>query len=273
MKGNKILIYKPAAGMEFIADNRGIYLESIDMTGLSGIHTVQSLAFSNGQHTVRSQLGAKTIPCSFAFWDKNDDFYLRENIAGIFSPLQSGTLRVITRTAEYEIECRPQNIPVFNRDSGVPEIWRFDVDFVSDDPLWKKGPELRLTLANGDNETINTGTIVSNPTPFDLPIVIHRPADMGATAFKIGTVSNGTYTMRTSFTIPAADNKELYIYTDSLRIVDAQGVDCSSGMDPATLYSSFYLAPGLNRIAVSPSGGDDDKHLDIRYRHLSAGEV
>ena len=270
MKGNKILIYKPAAGMEFIADNRGIYLESIDMTGLSGIHTVQSLAFSNGQHTVRSQLGAKTIPCSFAFWDKNDDFYLRENIAGIFSPLQSGTLRVITRTAEYEIECRPQNVPVFNRDSGVPEIWRFDVDFVSDDPLWKKGPELRLTLANG-----GTGTLVSNPTPFDLPIVIHKPASMASSTFEIGTVVNGTYTQRRSFNIPLIqqyEGEDLYIYTDDLRIVNAQGDDCSPGMDPSVLYSSFYLSPGVNRVLVSAAGGESE-HLDIRYRHLSAGEV
>ena len=268
MKGNKILIYKPAAGMEFIADNRGIYLENIDMTGLSGIHTVQSLAFSNGQHTVRSQLGAKTIPCSFAFWDKNDDFYLRETLAGIFSPLQSGTLRVITRTAEYEIECRPQNVPVFNRDSGVPEIWRFDVDFVSDDPLWKKGPELRLTLANG-----GTGTLVSNPTPFDLPIVIHKPAHFGSTPFAIGTVSGGVYTLRSSLTIPYTVENELFIYTDSLRIVNGQGEDQSRRMDPSALYSSFYLSPGLNRIVVSTSAAEIDKHLDIRYRHLSAGEV
>ena len=119
MRGNKTAVWRNALGQEIVFDNRTFFLESIDMTGTAGIHTAESLAMTDGQVTLDHHLGAKTIPCSFAWKDVKDDRWMQAYLTSLFNPTVSGTLTVYTREETYQIDCYPQDFPVFQRDSGV----------------------------------------------------------------------------------------------------------------------------------------------------------
>ena len=54
--------YRNSLGQEVIFDNKIFFCERIDMTGTSGVHTSDTLAFSDGQITTNHQLSPKTIP-------------------------------------------------------------------------------------------------------------------------------------------------------------------------------------------------------------------
>ena len=66
MNGRKTAVWEDALGQRIVFDNKTFFLESIDMTGTSGVNTVENLAFADGQKTIKRKLGAKTIPCSFS---------------------------------------------------------------------------------------------------------------------------------------------------------------------------------------------------------------
>ena len=123
MTGNKTAVWRNALGQEIVFDNRTFFLESIDMTGTSGIHTVESLAMTDGQVTLGHHLGAKTIPCSFAWKDVRDDRWMQEHLPALFNPLIGGTLTVRTREETYSIDCYPTDVPVFKREA-VPRCSR-----------------------------------------------------------------------------------------------------------------------------------------------------
>ncbi len=131
MRGEKNVIYENSLGQRLVFDNRQLFIEYIDMIGTTGIHAAESLASADGQTSVYHQLGAKTIPCSFALKNINLDDYTKLYLESIFNPKLSGTLTVITKNDVYKIECRPQNFPTFKRDE-VKFVYRFDVDFVAD---------------------------------------------------------------------------------------------------------------------------------------------
>lgn len=175
MFGDKVVIWENDIGQSVTFDNEGtLFVESIDMTGTAGIHTVESLAMADGQVSVAHHLSAKTIPCSFAWYGEDDDGTIKRRLAQIFSPLHSGTLTVLTShsgysaSAQYQIGCRPQNVPTFKRDTNL-NVWRFDVDFVADFPYWRHGAEQVVTL-NSSN------VVVTSSCPFDIPPVIYIPA-------------------------------------------------------------------------------------------------
>ena len=73
MRGNKTAVWQNGTGQEIVFDNRTFFLEDIDMTGTAGIHTVETLARADGQVSIAHQLAAKTIPCSFAWYDSTQE--------------------------------------------------------------------------------------------------------------------------------------------------------------------------------------------------------
>lgn len=244
----KTVIWKNDKGLKAVFDNRRLFVESIDMTGSTGIHTVESLAFSDGQTTIAHQLGAKTIPCSFALADKKGDMWLRQHLPLFFDPKTEGTLTVYSGTEQYSIRCYPQNIPVFKRDA-VPYVWRFDVDFVADFPYWSRGKR-SIQLAY-------YSTAVKSSSPFDTPVRIAFPAG-SATPFEI----NGKGCTIASRDVPVV------IDTKDFSVRDAQGNDKNYLIDATAPLDEMYLKYGDNNIFCPVYTG-----VEVSFDILSMGEI
>lgn len=250
MRGDKNVIYENSLGQRLVFDNRQLFIEYIDMIGTTGIHAAESLASADGQTSVYHQLGAKTIPCSFALKNINLDDYTKLYLESIFNPKLSGTLTVITKNDVYKIECRPQNFPTFKRDE-VKFVYRFDVDFVADFPYWQKGAEIPLTLTNAE-------TLVYSNNNIDLPMKIVFPASVSTTLFNV----NGK-----GFTLKKHDIS-LIINTQNFKVTNANGQNCNQYIDAAAQLDEVYFKYGQNKIICSP-------FLDVRifYYNLSLGEI
>lgn len=249
MRGDKIVIYENSFHQKAVFNQKYLFCESIDMTGTAGIHSVQNLAFSDGQVTVSHQLGAKTIPCSFAFKNTQNDGYTKNLLENIFIPKDNGTLTVITKDNTYSIDCYPQNVPVFNRDE-VKCVYRFDVDFVSDDSLWRKGNEIPVTLKSAE-------TVILSDNPHDLPMKIVFPAGP-ATLFNV----NGK-----GFTLKK-HTMSLTVDTQTFTVKDNQGKNQNQYIDATAELDEIYFRFGENKIICSPF-----TDVKILYYQLSMGEM
>lgn len=248
MRGEKNVIYENALGQRIVFDNKKLFIESIDMTGNTGIHAVESLAFADGQTSVYHQLGAKTIPCSFALKNINIDMYTKLYLESIFNPNISGTLTVITKNDIYRIDCRPQDVPTFKRDGRL--VYRFDVDFVADFPYWQKGAEIPLSLSAVE-------TYVYSNNPIDLPMKIIFPAGE-ATPFGV----NGR-----GFTLKSHDFP-ITVNTQNLRVTNASGQNCNQYIDATAPLDEISFKFGKNRIFCPVYSG-----VQIFYYDLSLGEI
>lgn len=249
MRGDKIVIYENSLHQRAVFNQKYLFCESIDMTGLSGIHSVQNLAFADGQATVSHQLAAKTIPCSFAFWNFQNDNYTKNLLENIFIPKSLGTLTVITKDNTYSIDCYPQNVPVFKRDE-VKFVYRFDIDFVSDNSLWRKGNEISVTLNSAE-------TVILSDNPHDLPMKIVFPAGP-ATLFNV----NGKGFTLKKHTMP------LTVDTQTFTVKDTQGKNQNQYIDATAELDEIFFHFGENKIICSPFSG-----VQIFYYQLSCGEM
>ncbi len=274
MFGDKVVIWENDIGQSITFDNEDtLFVESIDMTGTAGIHTVESLAMADGQVSVAHHLSAKTIPCSFAWYGEDDDGTMRNTLAQIFSPLQSGTLTVLTKQSgysssqQYQIDCYPQSVPVFKRDTNL-NIWRFEVDFVADYPYWRKGVEKVVTL-NGASVKIDS------QCPFDIAPVIYIPAKPDSiivllTCYRRNS-SESWSTQTPAFTV-AARNYALWIDVKTMRVRKASGAYADQVISVTADIDKALIRYGENLFVCTGSGGaaDDPK---LYYYDLSMGEV
>ena len=261
MTGNKTAVWRNALGQEIVFDNCTFFLESIDMTGTSGIHTVESLAMTDGQVTLGHHLGAKTIPCSFAWKDVRDDRWMQEHLPALFNPLIGGTLTVRTREETYSIDCYPTDVPVFKREA-VPYVRRWTVDFVADTPYWRKGTKRNVSLSDlppGDN---NSRVLVS-PCPFEIAPDIYLPA-----SGDLWLAINGKG-------ISVIGHEEaIIIKTGTLEVVTAvAGEDCSQLIDARDDIDSLRISFGRNNILCGLRSGGSPNGVSLSYYHLSMGEV
>ncbi len=248
MRGDKNVIYRNSVGQEVVFNNFSLFVESIDMTGTSGIFTSEQLAFADGQQTISVKLAPKTIPCSFAFWSSRSDDYTQKTLERIFSPSFSGILKMITKNANYKIACRPQNVPSFKRDGKF--IWRFDVDFVADFPYWQKGAEISVTLKSPT-------TYLLSDNPIHLPMKIRFPSG-AATPFNV----NGT-----GFTLKSHDFP-IIVNTQNFRITDERGRNCNQYIDSSAEVGEIFFKYGENKIFCPVFDG-----VQIFYYQLSHGEM
>lgn len=261
MRGNKTAVWRNALGQEIVFDNRTFFLESIDMTGTAGIHTVESLAMTDGQVTLDHHLGAKTIPCSFAWKDVEDDRWMREYLTALFNPTMSGTLTVYTREETYSIDCYPQDFPAFQRDGGVPYVWRWSVDFVADYPYWRKGTQRNVAVA--DLPVEDGHRVLVSRCPFEIAPEIYLPAS-SASWFAIngkGLSINGHV-------------KAIVIKTETLEVVTADdGENCNYLIDAQYDIGRLRISYGKNVVTYGVQSGSLPSGTSLSYYNLSMGEV
>ena len=277
MRGNKTAVWRNGTGQEIVFDNRTFFLEDIDMTGTSGIHTVESLARADGQVSITHQLAAKTIPCSFAWYDSTqEDDYMREKLTQLFNPLMSGTLTVYTRENVYAIDCYPQDFPVFKRVSGLP-VCRWEVDFIADYPYWRKGAERVFHL------THSVGNSLFSPCPFAIAPVIElklfgtNPELLVHGDTVMLGISNSERGTSGGLTIdPDFPTRTLVIDTNTLTIKDkSTGADCSYLIDANEDIEALRIVRGYNRVTCLEQQGQVIawQNTVLRYHELSMGEV
>ena len=268
MFGDKVVIWENDIGQSITFDNEGtLFVESIDMTGTSGIHTAEALAMADGQVSVAHHLSAKTIPCSFAWYGEDDDGTMRNTLAQIFNPLQSGTLTVLTKHSDYsdleqyQIDCRPQNVPTFRRDVNL-NIWRFDVDFMADYPYWRKGSR------RGIMHEFPTGgalTFSNTACPFVICPVITLPK-----------ATTGIFTLNGETFSVLAHDFEVTIDTQNFTVRKTSGTnrDCWEVLNSYVDLSKLRVYYGTNTYAYSATPTDNTKNkLFIWWYVLSMGEV
>lgn len=248
----KKVIYRNSLGQEVVFDNKILFCESIDMTGNSGIHTTETLAFADGQVTTAHQLGAKTIPCSFALKDVNNDFWLRNRLSAVFNPLVSGVLTVYDRENKYEIDVYPQNVSVFTKDKKVAFVWRWNVDFVADYPYWRVGVRHTIPL------THNSTKVIYNPCSTELPLEVNLK---GRCTFVV------TGKEKASFTIePHSDEKFVTVNTRTYKVTDESGNDVNQLISATAELDKVTLLPGTNKVLLL-----SDYDGTMSYYHLSTG--
>lgn len=260
MRGRKNVIWQNSTGQEVVFNNIDLFVESIDMTGTAGIHTVESLAGADGQVTIGHNLGAKTIPCSFALKDKTGTRL--ESLAQMFRP-EIGLLTVTTADEHvYRIDCYPQNIPTFKRDRGVPYVWRFDVDFVADKPLWRKGVEIEKTYSS--LQIIDGWHVLISDCVFDIAPKLYFPASSSSVTFQNNPVGYG----RNQFlTVRPHPDFAVIVDTENLTVKNASnGANVNYLIDASQELDEIRIRFGINRMSFV-SGGK------IIYQNLSAGEV
>lgn len=271
MFGDKVVIWENDIGQSITFGNEGtLFVESIDMTGTAGIHTVESLAMADGQVSVAHHLSAKTIPCSFALY--GDDSTMRDRLAQIFSPLRSGTLTVLTRhsgysvSEQYQIDCRPQNVPTFKRDTDL-DVWRFDVDFVADFPYWRHGAEQVVKLNSSH-------VVVTSECPFNIPPVIYIPAVADqvviATSHRLNT-SDSWSPQVDAFTVNAR-NYAVWIDVQTMRVRKANGTYADQVISVTADIDKALVRYGQNAFYCAGAGVESEIPK-LYYYNLSMGEV
>ena len=250
MRGDKTVIYENSLHQKAIFNQKYLFCESIDMTGTTGVHFTEQPALADGQAIVFSKLSAKTVPCSFAFKNTQNDGLTKTMLENIFNPKCSGTLTVITKNHTYKLGVRPQNQPTFKRDM-VKFIYRFDGDFVSESSLWKMDSEITVTL------TASETTLLSE-NPHDLPIKIVFPNCNSSTLFNV----NGKGFILKPHTMP------LTVDTQNFSVRDVNGANQNQYIDATAQLDEVYFRFGENKIICSP-------FADVRifYYQLSNGEM
>lgn len=258
MRGKKNLAWRNELGQEVVFDNRVLFLEAIDMIGTPGIHTAESLAMSDGQRTIRHQLGAKTIPCSFAIKDVGNVEWLKNRLTEVFFPKLSGTMTVETMYGHYEIECYPLNVPTFKMAEN-DGVWRFDVDFVADDPYWRKGGEHVRTLTGPSHETLMSSC------PFDIYPVIEFPAadNSRVIAFKNSLGENTIHIVEHDFPIRLTTKPFSMLNMNT-------NTSCTNYLTTSQQVGNLVIRYGENKIQ-GVTGYITD--IVIRYYELSMGEI
>lgn len=258
MRGKKNLSYRNELGQEVVFDNRVLFLEAIDMIGTPGIHTAESLAMSDGQRTIRHQLGPKTIPCSFAVKDVGDVEWLKNRLTEVFFPKLTGTMTVLTMYGRYEIDCYPLNVPTF-RMAENDGVWRFDVDFVADYPYWRVGDKKIISFSNAVYHNVT----IKSYCPYSIPIVAYLPANESDN--KTHLYNNGTGLWLTGGH-PALriNTKNFEIYTKQDGQWVKGGNQYISGSDRI---SNIEITYGTNTLYYEDNGAY------IEYYDLSMGEI
>lgn len=260
MIGNKTAKYRNSLGRELVFDNRTLFIESIDMTGASGLHTVESLLGADGQTTIDSVLQAKTIPCEFALKDTSGNGWLRRELADIFSPKLGGVLTVWTRFGRYEIDVRPKDNPSFKQDSENDFVYRWSVDFVADFPYWRYGDEHTVTLTAGQDVVVRSNCI------YDIAPKIYFPATDYNSLIKQGG--------RVCVSIYAHPNTDIKLDTLTFRITNAQtGENCNNLVDASNDLSNIRLKYGTNAFNFSYNSNADTTSALMTYYNLSQGEI
>lgn len=256
MRGKKNMRFRNALGQEIFFDNRTLFLESIDMLGTPGIHTIESLAGADGQRTVSHQLGAKTIPCGLAIKDVGDVEWIKRRLTEVFFPKLNGTMTVQTLSNTYQINCYPINVPSF-RMAENDGVWRFDVDFVADYPYWKKGKKRPLTFP--DNSTVLT---YKSSCPFEICPEVYFPAYItGSTVLSV----NGK-----AIAVDAHDFP-IKLTTERFGMINTQtGESCTNYLSPSEDIGNLRIRYGTNTIQLVsgvPAG------ITLRFCELSMGEI
>ena len=263
MNGRKTAVWEDALGQRIVFDNKTFFLESIDMTGTSGVNTVENLAFADGQKTIRRRLGAKTISCSFSYNDIRHDEYIHKMLPKLFIPSIPGKLTVFTPTAEYSIDCSPQAVPVYSRDQDVSFVYRWNVDFIADFPYWRKGSLQNILVS--DIPTVNSNRILTSYCPFEIAPEIYLPESNASTHIQLYALGSTSK----SFTVKAHENFPVRVKTLDFKVInDNTGEDQNQLIDATAELDKILIKYGNNIVVASPIQG-----VRLQYYELSMGEV
>lgn len=159
-------------------------LSNIDATSLQMQSATDTLARSVGQVTTYRTFGARTVVCEFTLVLREHQNEILQEVLALFHPLNSGTLTVMTEGYDYEIDCYPSAVPTIKRDSSVPYVYTFSVDFVCDEPYFRQCGQLQYDLKIGFNYIYSSSVI-------DTPVTLYIPDCSNAPSLQFQQISTG----------------------------------------------------------------------------------
>lgn len=248
-----------------------LYFEAINTFGISGRFAVQELAFCDGQQTINYSASGKTILAKFAYWDKENDIFMRKKLERVFTPLRPGTLTVYDDWDKYEITVYPSGVPDFSEPGR--KVYKWDVNFVADDPYWKRMPPKKENLkpvllddydppAYGCEKTFRyCGSAPS------APIITFPP--IGGESAKISIYITNSRGELLKLNITTFD-KPVTVDCHNMSVTDSSGDDCSHYLDANANIDTPYLTPGENTASLyAPDGAE----VEIKWYEKFSGVI
>src|SRR5574344_2007566 len=160
---------------------------------------------------------------------------MRNRIVSIFTSLENGVLTVWSKTSKYEIDCYVQEIPVITKDSNVPYVYRWNVDFIADYPFWRKGKKRVVNYTNVlQSQNINYyGEIAA-------------PWNLTYKATGNIFICNNGHSIKIN-----AYNGYVNIDSYTTKVTNESGQNINYIIDPTTEFDYYNLVPGKNNFVIS----------------------
>lgn len=262
-------------------------LEQIDPNSLGASEITSTAVSMHGQTTEEVTYNPRTIMCKCAFngVNKNNyDYQLRrinwQKIINTFIPDSQGTLIYENDAGKYKIECRPTQVPNFEKIIG--SYARFNIDFIADNPFWRSFQTfggairhvegglkwaLRFPIRYG---TWENNMIINNTTNIKTPLFIKGVVPVG-TAITLSNITTGqtikqfmpSMSIKTDFTLDTATGIVKAVAYDGSVVYQNNIFTFDSDLD-------MHLQRGRNELTLEYVGADTPT-VTVEYNTLYLG--
>lgn len=232
----RYLKYKNCYGVELFFDNITFLCESMEISKATARYTSQIPLQSSGQVTGDYYCSSLPMRFSCALRDTKDLITNRQLVDRVFSPLAPGELTILTDEGDFKITAHQTARPEFVRAGS--HAYRFELEFIADDPFWRFGEEKSIALNNGS-------TVVNNLSSVAVPFKVKVTA--------AGHVVNATIGKGFSFGAPPSGVPYYVINTEDYSVTGSNGANLNYLLDP-TYLDNAALLPGENTLQTSTSG-------------------
>ena len=235
--------------MEF-GHKRPFLLEGIDGCSIDAVIISEGLAGQSGQVTIERTLPGRaiTLQLSAVLPYENHRQDMLDEILAVFDPTLDGKLRIITKNADFEIDCYPMSVPLPEK-TAVGYKYNFEVKLFADDPFFKRGAEISKQFTENYNY-IHSRSTVHVPMKVIFPAGYSGPFSVNG----VGTTMMGYNGIR-------------ILDTSDASLVDEQGNDVSQFMNCTAEMDQTYLKYGKNLVFCMQNSGA----VELRYYEYALG--
>lgn len=241
---------------EFSTTTPMMFMEKFNGNSVGADAVTYRPADYDGQRFISANINPRTVQLTVNFGGKLDGRYSRaealkrwEEIQRVFVPGIYGVLTLSDGENSRFIRCRTSALP--NPSEILPFLFRAEIEFIADLPLWFDGEENAVQLTSGT-------TTINNPCGITAPFLVEVPA--GTTAVLLNTTSgkvlkmlnnlSEAYTIDTSAcTVTTGSgalvNNQLSVDSEFWGLVPGDNVIVASGISGAVLrWRRVYLGVG-----------------------------
>lgn len=232
----RFLQYRNCYGQEIFFNNKTFLCESMEISKATARYNAHTPISNDGQ--VTSDYYCSPLPMRFscALYDPKDLIANRRLVDRVFSSLAPGELTIRTDEGNFKITAHQTARPELVRAGS--HAWRFELEFIADDPYWKFGEENSKSLIADNNTIVNYSSVA---VPFRLKVT------------ESGHLVNTTIGRGFSFGAPPSGVDYYIINTEDYSVKGSDGSDLNYLLNPTNLENAALL-PGTNIIWTQTAG-------------------